>query len=520
MHMNKNTMMRNPSQNRHDHFSSLQHIPAWLLRRINVCMAVLLLACVCHGNSVLAAAPGMKFTPCQIGAPGSAQHMQASCTQLTVPEDRARPQGKKIHLHIAVLKARSGSPAPDPLFFIAGGPGQAATQAYLEEAPAFERIRQNRDIVLVDQRGTGQSNPLNCPSTPSNISNPSPAEIARQARACLKQLPGDPRFYTTSVAVKDLDAVRQALGYRSINLYGISYGTRVTLEYLREFPQRVRSVVLDGVVPADWNVGSQVSLDAQHALNLIFARCARTPACHQAFPHLPAVFRSLQHTIERHPQTVHLRDPLSGVPVTRILNWETVAGAVRIMSYASETAALLPLLIQQAGVRHDYAPLMANAMLLNEQINSGIAIGMNAAVLCTEDVPFYHNTAVAEKNMADTYVGATPVQALIETCKYWPRGVMPADFKTPVTSNKPVLLLSGQDDPITPPANAAHAARSLSNSLSIVVPGQGHGNAFRGCLPKLMVEFIRQASVKNLDTACVKNIKPFPFFIHFTGPTP
>ncbi|MGA9854550.1 MAG: alpha/beta fold hydrolase [Gammaproteobacteria bacterium] len=462
----------------------------------------------------------LQFIPCQIGAPDSPQHMQAKCTSLTVPEDRAHPSGKTIKLHIAVLRARTGTPDPDPLFFIAGGPGQAATQAYSEEAPAFERIRQKRDIVLVDQRGTGQSNPLNCPSTPDNNNNPSPAEIARQVQVCLNQLPGDPRFYTTSVAVKDLDAVRQALGYTQINLYGISYGTRVALEYLREFPQQVRSVVLDGVVPADWDVGMDVSWDAQQALDRIFARCVHAPACHKAFPELPATFRGLQRSLELHPQKLTLRDPLTGAPLTQTLGWNAVTGAVRFMSYAGETAALLPLLIHQAGVAHDYVPLMANALFFTSQINGGIALGMNAAVLCTEDVPFYKNTAVAEKKMADTYVGTTPVTQLMETCKHWPRGIMPANFKQAVVSNKPVLLLSGEDDPITPPENAAHAAQTLSNSLSIVVPGQGHGNAFRGCLPKLMSEFVQQASTKGLDTACVKNIQPFPFFIRFTGPMP
>jgi len=482
----------------------------------------LMLACAQSVWSVPApaAVPSLKYSPCQIGAPDSPQHLQAKCTSLTVPEDRAHADGKKITLHIAVLAARAGKPAPDPLFFIAGGPGQAATQAYLEEAPAFERIRQNRDIVLVDQRGTGESSPLNCPSTPDNDGNPSAAEIAQQVQACLKQLPGDPRFYTTSVAVKDLDAVRQALAYGSINLYGISYGTRVALEYLREFPQQVRSVVLDGVVPADWNVGSDVSMDAQQALDRIFARCAQEAACHKAFPNLPMSLRSLQQTLEQHPQTVKLRAPLTGAPLTQILNWDDVAGAVRFMSYTSETAALLPLLIQQAGVAHDYVPLMANALFFTAQINGGIALGMNAAVLCTEDVPFYKNNAAAQKEMADTYVGATPVTQLVEACQHWPRGVMPADFKKPVISSKPVLLLSGEDDPITPPSNAAHAARTLSESLSIVVPGQGHGNAFRGCVPKLMAEFVQQASAKGLDTACVRNIKPFPFFIRFTGPMP
>ncbi|MGH8320986.1 MAG: alpha/beta fold hydrolase, partial [Gammaproteobacteria bacterium] len=264
--------------------------------------------------SALAPAPAstLIFSPCQIGAVDSPQHMEAKCTTLSVPEDRAKPEGKKISLHIAVLRARTGQPAPDPLFFIAGGPGQAATQAYIEEAPAFERIRESRDIVLVDQRGTGGSNPLDCPSTPDNNSNPTAAEITRQAQACLKQLTGDPRSYTTTIAVKDLDTVRTALGYNDIDLYGISYGTRVALEYLRDFPQHVRSVILDGVVPADRVLGPGVSLDAQQALNGIFMRCATDIDCHKAFPDLTTTFTHLQHMLEQRPVTVNLRDPLTG----------------------------------------------------------------------------------------------------------------------------------------------------------------------------------------------------------------
>ncbi len=461
-----------------------------------------------------------NFTSCQIGAVDSPQHMEAKCTTLSVPEDRAKPEGKKISLHIAVLRARTGQPAPDPLFFIAGGPGQAATQAYIEEAPAFERIRESRDIVLVDQRGTGGSNPLDCPSTPDNNSNPTAAEITRQAQACLKQLTGDPRFYTTTVAVKDLDTVRAALGYNDIDLYGISYGTRVALEYLRDFPQHVRSVILDGVVPADRVLGPGVSLDAQQALNGIFLRCVTDIDCHKAFPDLTTTFTHLQHMLEQRPVTVNLRDPLTGAPLTKTLTWDQVVNAVRFMSYASETAALLPLLIHQAGAAQDYLPLMANALFFTQQINGSIAIGMNAAVLCTEDVPFYKPDAAMQKAIADTYVGATPVTQLIQTCENWPRVVMEPDFKQPVVSTKPVLLISGQDDPITPPSNATDAAKTLSNSLSIVVPGQGHGNAYRGCIPKLMAQFVEQASVKNLDTACVKKIQPFPFFTSFTGPGP
>lgn len=466
-----------------------------------------------------AAAPRPQFQECQIGAADAAEHQQALCTTFMVPEDRAHPDGKKIGLHVAWLKARSSNPKPDALFFIAGGPGQASTEAYVQEAPAFDRIRSEHDVVLVDQRGTGGSNRMDCPKLDAGF-DPSDAAIAKAAQDCLKQLPGDPRFYTTSVAVQDLDAVRAAMGYPSIDLYGISYGTRVALQYLRAYPDRSRSAVLDGVVPADLALGPDVSLDAQRALGLIFSRCDEDSACHKAFPDLAATFAGLQRDLSAHAVSVTLRDPLDGSPRTETLTWEKVAGAVRLMSYQSETASLLPLLIHQAGTQHDYAPLMATALIFTDAIQEGFAEGMSSSVLCTEDAPFMQQDAAHRAALKDTYLGGATVDVMLKSCQVWPRGVIAADFKQPVKSDKPVLLLSGEDDPITPPANAERSAKTLSNSLSLVVPGQGHGNVFRGCMPRIVAAFVDAGSVKQLDTGCIKDTKPFPFFISFSGPKP
>lgn len=492
------------------------------MRRIALLLCLLAGLAVLTGTHAAAplSSPGLTFAPCQMGAADSPLHLQAACKSLSVPENYQQPDGKHISLHIAVLKARNGHPAPDPLFFIAGGPGEASTVAYPLEAPAFESIRARRNIVLVDQRGTGESNALNCPESSQSLAQPTPTEIVQQTGVCLKQLSGDPRYYTTSVAVQDLDRVRAALGYAEINLYGISYGTRVALQYLREFPQRTRSVILDGVVPPDWNVGETTPEDAQQALDKIFQRCAVAPTCHQAFPDLPAVFTKLEQALKQHPVSVHFRNPLTGAPRTDQLDWETVSGAVQLLSYQSETAALLPLLIHQAGVAGDYSPLMANAAYLSGQLGSVVALGMHAAVLCTEDVAFYPVEDTLQKTAADTYLGAAPLNVLRESCAHWPRGIMAPHFKQAVVSDKPALLISGADDPITPPANAVHVAQTLRNSLSLVVPGQGHGNAWRGCVPQLMADFVQQASVKNLHAICIQKIKPFPFFTSFTGPGP
>ena len=460
-----------------------------------------------------------EFHACQIGAVDAAQRLQARCATLTVPEDRAHPAARQIGLHVAVLKARASTPKPDALFFIAGGPGQASTEAFLEEGVAFERIRGERDIVLVDQRGTGESNRLDCPAL-SQGAQPSDAEIAAAAQACLKRLPGDPRFYTTSVAVQDLEDVRKTLGYRQVDLYGISYGTRVALQYLRTYPDSVRTVILDGVVPADRTLGPDVSLDAQRALGLIFARCGEDTACHKAFPDLTDSFSALQKDLGSRAVSVTLRDPLTGAPRTDELNWDRVASTVRLMSYQSETASLLPLLIHQAAVQHDYLPLMSTALLYKDQLGESFATGMGAAVLCTEDAPFISADPQQEQRLHDTYLGASTMDVLVKSCKAWPHGVMGPDFKQAVVSAKPVLLLSGEDDPITPPADAEHAAKTLSASLSLVAPGQGHGNVFRGCIPRIATAFVNAGTVKGLDTSCVKEMKPFPFFVNFSGPKP
>lgn len=460
----------------------------------------------------------LEFHDCQIGAEDSAQRQQALCTTFMVPEDRQHPDGKKIGLHVAWLKARASAPKPDALFFIAGGPGQASTEAFLEESTAFDRIRSEHDILLVDQRGTGSSNRLDCPEPAEG--HPSEAQIIAANQACIKQLPGDPRFYTTTVAVQDLEALRAAMGYKQMDLYGISYGTRVALQYLRAYPDSVRSVILDGVVPADLALGPGVSLDAQRALGLIFTRCDHDASCHQAFPNLAANFASLQKDLGERAVSVSLRDPLTGAPRTEQLTWEKVAGTVRLMSYQSETAALLPLLIHQAAMQHDYLPLMSTALLVTDQVQESFAQGMGAAVICTEDAPFLTEDAAQAQALHDTYLGANTMDVLLKSCRVWPRGVMDPDFKKPVVSAKPVLLLSGEDDPITPPANAERAAKTLGNSLSLVTPGQGHGNVFRGCLPRIAADFVDAGSVKGLDTACVKDMKAFPFFLTFSGPKP
>ncbi|NJO13208.1 MAG: alpha/beta hydrolase, partial [Gammaproteobacteria bacterium] len=404
---------------------------------------------------------------------------------------------------------------------LSGGPGQAASDFYTAMAGAFSRVQRERDIVLVDQRGTGLSNPLSCefPSDDELVELDS-EQIRRVASQCLKSLQGDPRYYTTSVAVRDLDSVRTALGYERINLYGVSYGTRVAQHYLRRYPQRVRAAILDGVVPPEQIFGIEGALVAEQALAQIFERCASDDACHRAFPDPAAQFARLRADIERKPAEVAIPDPSTAVVSRQPFRTAHLQIAIRLLSYSPERAALIPLLIDQAVAKRNLAPLVAQARMIAGQLDEALAVGMHNAVVCAEDVPFFDRTAIDRGALRGTYLGTSQLDGLIEICKVWPRGPMDPDFHAPLMSTVPTLLLSGSADPATPASYAERATRGLRNSLHLVLEGQGHGQLGVGCVPRLMAEFLALGSVQGLDAKCVRNATPAPFFLSFAGPAP
>jgi pimeloyl-ACP methyl ester carboxylesterase len=466
-----------------------------------------------------AGGPGLPLSDCHLSAAGQSDRQAAECGTLTVPENPADPAGGQISLRVAVLRARGRNPAADPLFFLTGGPGQAATESYLQLQGAFAEINRKRDIVLVDQRGTGQSNPLDCPVIEDPLAVDTLEEAASAAQACADSLEADPRFYTTALAMDDLDRVRAALGYDQINLYGVSYGTRAALAYLRQYPARVRAVILDGVVPPEEILGMDVARDAQRALDLMFDRCAAEAECGTAFPDLRADFAALAAQLDAAPAPVALDDPLTGEPVEFAFTYDMFAGTVRLLSYAPETVALLPLLIHTAAERGDLTPLAAQSLLVGGQLAESISQGMGNSVLCSEDTPFL-DPSQAEALNAGTYLRNAQTDQLLALCANWPRGDVPPDVHAPVSANVPVLLLSGEADPVTPPENGEQVAAALPNSLHLVAPGMGHNVIMRGCLPRLAADFIETVTLATLDPACVGEIRPMPFFIDFTGPAP
>ncbi len=463
----------------------------------------------------------LRLEPCRIADADRLVSTAARCASFEVAENPDEPQGKRIRLAVAVVPAVATQARPDPLFLIAGGPGQGSIEGYAPLLSAFAGIRRERDLVLVDQRGTGGSNRLDCdmPEDALESGEIPPAQLAALARECLVTLPGRPQHYTTSIAVRDLDAVRAALGYQQVNLFGGSYGTRVAQHYARRYPDHTRSVVLDGVVPPTIALVPNIAIESQRALDRVFARCTAEPECARRFPQIQEQFAKLDARFRHGPVPLRLADPVTGetraIDVTRA-HLVTMA---RMLTYSPGTASILPLVVHEAATNGNYVPLAAQAEMLGDRLEWMIAMGMHHSVVCAEDAPRFAGASDRE-SLAATVMGPQMLDAMIATCEDWPRGPVDEDFAEPLDSTVPALLLSGEFDPATPASYGAMAAKGFRHGLHLVVPGQGHGVTRLPCVQRLVERFIEAGAAEGLDTACVGQVRPAPFFLSFNGSAP
>jgi pimeloyl-ACP methyl ester carboxylesterase len=455
----------------------------------------------------------LEFTPCTLSSPLSRNSLEAHCTTFQVPEDRANPQGRKIALNIAWLAPEKQTDLqPDPVFFLAGGPGQAAVATYPQVDTAFAEVRKHRNVILVDQRGTGKSNLLACDTPESE--DISPAAMQAEAGKCAAKLAGkaDLRFYTTTDAVADLDAVRAAIGAEKINLVGVSYGTRVAQQYAMRHPQATRSIVLDSVVPNTQQLGNIFARNLDDALALQFAQCTQTPSCKDKLGDPRAELDALLARLRAQPVTVRYRDASSGEEREDVLRAETVAGLVRMYAYMPAAAALLPKLIHEAGAGR-YENLMALAQMMQGDMKDSMAMGMQLSVVCSED----GESMVANQADEGTVLGNQMPQAMAAMCAAWPKGAAPADFHQPLAGNVPALVLEGEFDPVTPPRYGEEVVKTLPNGRLFVLRGQGHNVIGAGCMPKLFAQFVEKADAKTLDGACLEKLDYVPPFTSFNG---
>jgi pimeloyl-ACP methyl ester carboxylesterase len=471
--------------------------------------------CLASSIAPAAMASGIAFEDCDLPDAHGVPRVEAQCARFEVPENHDAPDGRSITLRVARVEARRGGAHADPVVLLAGGPGQSAVDAFVSMRAAFSRLNRDRDVLLVDQRGTGGSNRLACglPDLQTQV-EPSPAELRRLAAECLSEIGdrADVRHYTTSDYILDLERVRAALGIDQFNLVGGSYGTRVALEYLRRHPDAIRTVIVDGVVPPTLALTQDHARNLDEALEKIFASCAADETCRSRVGRPTQVLQRLHEQLRKAPIAASYPDPVDYSPKSGELTHEILAGIVRLFAYQPESAALLPLLLAEAAEGRTQ-PLLAQFGLLLRSLGDQLAHGMELSVTCTEDLPFLAPRAEDRQ----TLLGASLVEVLIAQCEVWPRGRLPEDFKRPLRSDKPVLILSGEFDPVTPPRYGDEIARTLSNSRHIVAPGQGHIAMTRGCLPRLAAEFVDAADPAVLDSACVDSLGTLPFFLDYNG---
>jgi pimeloyl-ACP methyl ester carboxylesterase len=440
----------------------------------------------------------------------------ALCGRLQVFENRQARSGRKISLNIVVLPA-VGTGQRDPLFFLAGGPGQGAAQLAPQLRAVFRPVQKTRDIVLVDQRGTGRSNPLECRSNQDSLTGLMEPEgaVAERLRKCLAGYDADVRLYTTPIAMDDLDEVRQWLGYDRINLYGGSYGTRAALVYLRQHGDHVRSMVLDGVAPTDMRLPLFVARDAQRALDSWLGQCQADERCRAKYPNLQGRVRALLQRLDS-PVRLRMTHPRTGASEETQLDARIVASLLFGALYSPITASLLPTLIDRAE-RDDFQALLALGMA--DDSSDNLSVGMQLSVLCSEDAPLVTRTDLAREHAGNVF-GDRLFGDQVTACEFWPRGAIDANYYKPVPSDVPALVLSGELDPITPPVWGDEAARSLRNARHFTASSSGHGVIGTPCGVRLIQEFLDRGTADGLDATCLKDVKRPPFFLTPAGPDP
>jgi pimeloyl-ACP methyl ester carboxylesterase len=445
-----------------------------------------------------------RLQPCT----GDDTPTDAYCGTLRVFENRRTKQGRQVDLHIVVLPALSPDSKPDPLFFLAGGPGQGAAKMARVVRELFRRVQTDRDIVLVDQRGTGKSNPLDCEFDDDSLkafNEPEGAGLDR-LKTCMAGYDADLTLYTTSIAMDDLDDVRAHLGYERINIYGGSYGTRAGLVYMRQHGDRVRAAVLDGVAPTNMRLPLYFPRDVQRALDLLVKDCQSDEPCRAAYPNLGRRIRDLMERLKREPPVVKVMHPRTGETGEIRLEARLVANVIAGTLYSPMASALIPAVVARAE-QNDFQGMLALASMGDSGAEPNMSIGMQLSVICAEDAPRV-TADEAEKESEGTLFGEYVMRNQRLACAFWPKGTIDPSFYEPISSSIPTLVLSGELDPVTPPVWGDQIAAHLPASKHIVMPGTGHTAGGTGCGLRIIRRFIDSGTADGLDTSCVATVHP------------
>ena len=436
------------------------------------------------------------------------------CGYIIVNENPNEPNGQKINIHYAVIPAVKNIYPNQAFLAIAGGPGQSA----IDNAPLFNntfaRIRETRDILLIDQRGTGRSNILKCPEDKSVsplLMNEGNFDTIAETNKCLAAIDGDVTQYTSTAALKDFEAVRISLGYDKLHIYGISYGTRMAQLYMREYAEAIATVTLDGVVPMQQSVLA-IGLAIDRAVDLLISECENLSRCQQQFPSLRKALATTEVELMLSPVKAQIFHPMTGQPTEFLLTHDKFLSVIRLALYSPTTRVLLPYAIHQAGEKN-YQAVLGLYSLTMEGID--IAMGMHASVVCSEDI--HRLSTDLSTELETSYMGRTMFTELSKVCSVWPSTKVDETFSAPISNNIPTLLLSGELDPATPPDWAILAMAAMKNATHLVAPHAAHGVAMQSCANRLVAQLVNEGSTAELDGDCLKEERPRGFYLNANG---
>jgi pimeloyl-ACP methyl ester carboxylesterase len=437
--------------------------------------------------------PTIALSPCLIaGSP-------ARCGTLQVAENPNDPGGPRIGLSVAVLKAQSGHAKPDPVFWFAGWGSGGVSDDAGAVASAFAGLNWDRDVVFIDQRGTGSSK-LVC-NLPATLKAASPAVVTNAARRCAERIGPNLRYYTSDVAVDDFDQVRQALGYDKINIYGGSYGVTTGQIYLLRHGSHVRSAVFDSGSLLDVHIFERQLVNKQHALELLFARCAADTACNSAYPNLRREYRQLVTRLGHNPMVI---------PGSKLsLNPATFASVLDDLIAYTPGKAAVPRLIHLVAT----GQIARAAAGLPKSAPQSPGLAYQLLIQCNEPWASWRPAEIKRLSpgsyLAPFFRRSATVMAA--ACAGFPKADVPAAIGRRVHSDVPILFLSGKEDGADPPANITNARRELPNSRTVVFPAAGHGQLGLTCAQTLIADFVARGSALGLDTACARTAAVQPF---------
>jgi len=453
------------------------------------------------------AASRIGLTSCHV--PGVKDELR--CGVYDVFENRRIHKGRRLPLKIVLIPARSPHPDQGPIFYLTGGPGETATDAAADPIAAGDC--DEHDVVLLDERGTGDGHRLDCPALGSddNLQGYLRAPFdPTAADACRRELERryDLSQYSTAAFVEDLDEVRQAMGYDKINLEAGSMGTYASMMYIRRHGEHVRSAYLTSLVPLANRVPLYHAQAAQQALDQLFSQCDKEAACHAAYPRLRDDFSAVLARVHRGPVLTSVRHPVTGARTEVHLSEQAFADAVRVMMYSSERARELPYLIEQAK-SGDFSQFADTAMRTVRGFYAGARMGLHYAVTCSEFVKRIRPEEI-EPATRGSYLGAWRVKDQMALCKGWPKTELPADYFEPFRSDVAAVLVSGDTDPAAPPRWGEEVKSFMPNATHLVVPGGGH-TPDNDCTRSIRRELFRTGVTRALDLSCIAKLRPAPF---------